>query len=117
MAKIKVTVDDDAFNKQLRDIKTYVDETLVKEMVKEYRKQTPIDGGNARRKTIRKRNSVIGNYAYAGVLDQGLYPNPPANGTGKTRSGYSTQAPKGMAEPTIKHIEDELDKFIKRSNK
>ena len=77
MAKITVTVDDKAFEKQLQSIKEYVEEGLVKEMVKEYRKQTPIDGGNARRKTIRKGSSVIGDYPYAGVLDQGLYPNPP----------------------------------------
>ena len=96
MAKITVTVDDKAFEKQLQSIKEYVEEGLVKEMVKEYRKQTPIDGGNARRKTIRKGSSVIGYYPYAGVLDQGLYPNPPKAGTGKTSGGYSTQAPEGM---------------------
>ena len=117
MAEIKVTVDDKAFQKQLQSIKDYVSEGLVKEMVDEYRQQTPIDTGNARRKTIRKRNSVVGNYGYAGVLDQGLFPNPPKEGTGKTSGGYSTQATRGMAEPTIEHVEKELDKFIKRSNR
>lgn len=117
MAKVKVIIDSSAFDKQLSDIERYVDETLVKQMVAEYKNNTPKDGGNARRNTKRKGNSVIGDYGYAGVLDQGLFPRNPVNGTGKTSNGYSTQAPKGMATPTLKYIKNQLENFIKRSNK
>ena len=117
MGKVKVIIDSSAFDKQVSDIRKYVDETLVKEMVAEYKKNTPKASGNARSKTKRKGNSVIGDYGYAGVLDDGLFPNPPKAGTGKTSGGYSTQAPKGMAEPTLKYVESQLEAFIKRSNK
>ncbi len=117
MAKVKVIIDSSAFDKQLSDIERYVDETLIKQMVAEYKKNTPKASGNARSKTKRKGNSVIGDYGYAGVLDQGLFPNPPKAGTGKTTGGYSTQAPKGMATPTLKYIKNQLENFIKRSNK
>jgi hypothetical protein len=117
MAKVKVIFDSSAFDKQLSDIEKYIDEKLVKDMVKEYKKNTPIAGGNARRNTKRKGNSVIGDYAYAGVLDDGLFPNPPKVGTGKTANGYSTQARRGMATPTLEYVEKELENFIKRGNK
>jgi hypothetical protein len=117
MAKGKVIVDSSAFDKQVLDIQKYIDETLVKQMVAEYKKNTPIASGNARRKTKRKGNSVIGDYAYAGVLDDGLFPNPPKAGTGKTVSGFSRQAPKGMYIPTLEYVEKQLEAFIKRSNK
>lgn len=112
-----MTVDTSAFDKQMSDVQRYVDETLIKEMVKEYKSNTPVASGNARSKTKRKGNSVIGDYGYAGVLDDGLFPNPPKAGTGKTRNGYSTQAPKGMAEPTLKFVEKQLETFIRRSNR
>lgn len=117
MAKGKVIVDSTAFDKQVSDIERYIDETLVRQMVEEYRKNTPKASGNARRNTRRKGNSVVGDYGYAGVLDQGLFPNPPKAGTGKTTGGYSTQAPKGMATPTIKYVQNQLEAFIKRSNR
>lgn len=36
------------------------------------------------------------NLPYAGVVEFGLYPNPPKNPTGKTVNGFSKQAPSGM---------------------
>lgn len=125
MAKGKVIIDSSAFDKQLSDIERYVDETLIREMVAEYKKNTPkggpppagTTGGNARRNTKRKGNSVIGDYGYAGVLDDGLFPKSPKGGFGKTTGGYSTQAPKGMATPTLNYVEKQLENFIKRSNK
>ena len=125
MAKVKVLVDSTAFDKQIADVQKYVDETLIKQMVKEYKKNTPVGGpppagttgGNARRNTKRKGNSVVGDYAYAGVLDDGLFPRSPKGGYGKTTGGYSKQATRGMAEPTLIYVEDKLEDFIKRSNK
>ena len=101
MAKAKVIIDTSAFDKQ---------------MVDEYKKNTPVAGGNARRNTKRVGNSVVGDYAYAGVLDDGLFPNPPKAGTGKTQGGYSTQAKRGMATPTLEYVAEQLQAFVKRSN-
>ena len=117
MAKVKAIIDTSAFDQQISDIERYTNERLVKEMLKEYKKNTPKDSGNARSRTKRKGNSVIGDYGYAGVLDDGLFPNPPKVGTGKTTNGYSTQATKGMATPTLEYVKDRLEAFIKRSNK
>lgn len=71
--------------------------------------------------TIQKMNSVVNgwnargsifltnNVKYIGVLEYGLYPNPPKNGTGKTAGGFSIQAPNGMArlsrEEAMTHIQ------------
>ena len=46
--------------------------------------------GNARRKTQLRGNEIQANYPYAQRLEE----------------GYSTQAPKGMTEPTIEEIRD-----------
>jgi hypothetical protein len=54
--------------------------------------QTPILKGNARRHTRLVNDKIEANYAYAERLDD----------------GYSKQAPKGMVEPTEKHIEKVL---------
>jgi hypothetical protein len=114
MAKVTLTVDEKLFKKQMRKIDRYVDYTMPREALKQYKKNTPIDGGNARRNTKRRGKTIIGDYGYAGVLDDGLFPNPPKAGTGKTRGGYSTQALKGMAQPTIQKLQDLLDKYVKK---
>jgi len=120
MAKITVELDDKAFQRQLSDIVKYTEERMVKEMVKEYGRNTPkggpppsgTRGGNAKKNTKRKGNSVVGDYPYAGVLDDGLFPRNPTGGYDKTTGGYSKQAPKGMAEPTIDHIKKLFNKYV-----
>ena len=62
---------------------------------------TPYRTGNAKSKTSLTGNSIRANYPYAGRLDE----------------GYSKQAPSGMTEPTIEHIEKKLiPKAIRRAN-
>ena len=114
MAKITFTVNDKLYRKQMAKIERYVNRTLPNVALKVYKKNTPVDSGNARRKTIKRSNTIIGNYAYAGVLDDGLFPNPPKAGTGKTSNGYSTQATKGMATPTIKELRKQFNAFVRR---
>lgn len=46
--------------------------------------------GNARRKTVLKNNEIQANYPYAQRLEE----------------GYSSQAPKGMTEPTLEKVRD-----------
>ena len=46
--------------------------------------------GNARRKTVLRSNEIQANYPYAQRLEE----------------GWSSQAPKGMTEPTIQEVRD-----------
>lgn len=58
---------------------------------------TPVKTGNAKRNTKKSGNSIDANYPYAEVLDQG-------RGYRDGQMRGSTQAPKGMTEPTIEHL-------------
>lgn len=39
---------------------------------------------------------------YASTVEYGLYPDPPKGGAGKTRNGFSTQAPDGMVRVAVR---------------
>lgn len=56
--------------------------------------KTPKRSGNAQDMTYLKNNIIYANYPYAQRLDE----------------GWSKQAPKGMTEPTLKHVRE----YIKR---
>lgn len=62
-----------------------------------FKKTTPIQSGNARRRTRREDQKIVADYPYAERLDQ----------------GSSRQAPDGMSEPTIEFIEKEFDKRLR----
>lgn len=94
---------------------------LPKLMLEEFKKNTPRgQTGNAKRNTKlkKKRNGfeILGDYNYSGVIDRGEYPNPPKQGTGKTRGGYSTQAPKGMVDPTLDYGNKKFAEYIRRNS-
>ena len=114
----KFTVDDKAFKKDLKKVRKYLDRTFPKQVLRDFKENTPKDSGNARRKTkmrtIFNGKVIIADYPYSGVIDKGQYPNPPKQGTGKTRDGYSTQAPKGIIKPTLKQAEEHLNRFLRR---
>lgn len=59
-------------------------------------KNTPIDTGNARRRTTKTNNSIEASYPYAKRLDE----------------GYSHQSPDGMVKPTLKAMTDYIRKQI-----
>ena len=91
-------VNDKIYKRKIKKLQRYVANRLPKETLKEFKENTPRDKGNARRNTkLIKRTTrgftIKGDYPYSGVIDRGEYPNPPKQGTGKTRGGYSTQAP------------------------
>lgn len=114
-----IKVNDKVYKRKIKKLERYIANRLPKETLNEFKNNTPVDRGNARRKTRIKDKSkrgftIIGDYDYSGVIDQGKYPNPPAKGTGKTRGGYSTQSPKGMSEPTMNMIRKKIRKFIGR---
>ena len=118
MAGPTFKVDDKDFTDKINKLIKYTEDTLPKKLLKEFKRLTPIDSGNARRKTKlqkkKDKNIIDANYPYARVLDEGMFPNPPKKGTGKTHKGYSTQALDGMSSPTIEKGQDLLDKYIRK---
>jgi len=120
MDKFTIKIDDKKFTQMINRVTKYITNTLPKEALAEYKANTPRDSGFARNNTkltsSGNKKVINGNYAYAGVLDQGMFPNPPKKGTGKTSGGFSTQAPKGMSEPTIDFIEDQLKDLANKAS-
>jgi hypothetical protein len=72
------------------------DKELTKVAFQEWRSNTPVRSGNARRNTKYKQDEIHANYAYAKRLDE----------------GYSKQSPDGMSKPTIeavrRYLKDEV---------
>ena len=122
MATKKTTLNAKAFKKDMKKLQKYINGKFAKEVLTDFKNETPEDSGYGKRHTKSrvKRNVSVSIYAtdkykdYINVLDEGLFPNPPAEGTGKTRGGYSTQATRGMSTPTVKKAEKNLNKFIRR---
>lgn len=80
--------------KELAGLPAYlIDEAL--DLTKD---NTPVASGNARNKTIKSGNKIVSNYAYAGRLND----------------GYSKQAPKGFTKPTIKQLDNEAKKYVRK---
>lgn len=77
------------------------------ESLKEYRDLTPVDKGNARRKTVLRGNTIQANYPYAQVLDEGR-----SKRDGQMRG--STQAPQGMTRPWQQWFQKHIDNIMKR---
>lgn len=84
MIKIDTKVQNN-FGPMTKAIKAQLN-NLPKEAHAEFVKLTPIDTGNARRKTTLKNTTIEANYPYAVRLDR----------------GWSKQAPNGMIEPFLK---------------
>ena len=63
-----------------------------------FKAHTPIRTGNARRRTVFKKDTIIAAYPYAQQLDD----------------GRSRQAPDGMSRPTEAFIQKTTDKIMKR---
>ena len=86
----------DRLNKVLSTLNS---QNIAKEAFTKFKDVTPVKSGNAKRSTKLQGTTINADYAYANVLDKGRH---------MTRRGMrgSDQAPKGMTEPTIKHIRD-----------
>lgn len=85
-------------NDRLKQLKTNLSARVIAaEAYREFYKLTPERSGNAKRNTRLRNDEIQADYPYAQRLDE----------------GYSRQAPRGMTEPTIKHIK----KFIKKQEK
>ena len=94
---MRIRVNDRQFEKLIDDLEG-VPTDLIKSAGAYYKSITPIDSGNARRKTSVKGKSIHADYAYADRLD----------------NGYSRQAPRGMSEPTIDYIDREMERLLRR---
>ena len=95
-----VRLDRDTITPSIARIRAALD-LLPDRAYKEWVKQTPIQSGNARRKTRLVKTAQGGiidaAYPYAQRLDE----------------GYSTQAPRGMSEPVQKFIEREIKRIMR----
>lgn len=116
--KFRIEYDDTDFQGEMAKLQRYMNTVLPTEMYNEYKINTPIESGNARRKTrlVYKRDAaeIRADYDYATVLDQGLYPNPPKAGKRKTVGGYSKQAPRGMATPTLEKAQELVYEYVRK---
>lgn len=85
-------------DKRLREIqRAATPESLAKEVYKYFVEITPIDKGNARRRTKLNGDTIHADYPYATRLDK----------------GYSNQAKDGMSKPTL----DKLSQLVKNNLK
>lgn len=91
-----VRLDKDTISPSIRKMKAAL-ELLPQQAYKEWVKDTPIDTGNARRKTRLNKNTIEAQYPYAQRLDE----------------GSSKQAPKGMSVPVQKFVEQQMRKIIR----
>lgn len=96
MSGLKVSVEyKDNWTSDLKKIQADL-RRLPAEAHKEFVQLTPIDRGNARRKTTLKGNVIDANYPYAQRLNE----------------GWSKQAPRGMEEPWTKWLENKFKKIL-----
>ena len=109
---MKASVNFNSFNKSMQGLEK-VAETVFDDAYDFFKKTTPIGKpstwkskppvgykpGNARRNTRKDHitKTITGDYAYSERLDE----------------GYSKQAPDGMIQPTIEHIEKRLNQLVR----
>jgi hypothetical protein len=86
-------------DKRLKEIQAAArPESIAKEVFDYFVNITPIDNGNARRRTKLNGDTIHANYAYATRLND----------------GYSNQAKDGMSKPTLKKLSDLVKNNLKR---
>lgn len=78
---------------------TLNDRNIAQHAIDIFKEETPVDTGNARRRTMLKSNTIEADYPYAQVLNDGRRP------TTRGMRG-SKQAPEGMTKPTIARLRD-----------
>jgi hypothetical protein len=82
-------------NKRLQQLNALLTSAKLTDVAyKEFYGRTPIRTGNARSKTKKQNNEIEANYPYATRLD----------------NGYSSQAPRGMTQPTIDAVKEYIRK-------
>jgi len=81
-------------------LKALVDdiEGMPEEAHRVWLKNTPIDTGNARRRTRLQNRTIKAKYGYAQPLDE----------------GWSKQSPEGMFKPTVEHLKKWLKRKVRK---
>lgn len=83
--------------KALNQIQIKLDANKIADEGASYMKSiTPIDSGNARRNTFSRGDTIYAQYPYAKRLDE----------------GWSKQNTKGLIDPTIKHLQDLINRGL-----
>jgi hypothetical protein len=95
-----VKVDSKKVTKMLKELEG-MGPDVMKESGKFFKAKTPIASGNARRSTSTKNTTIKADYGYAARLD----------------GGWSSQAPQGMSDDTIKDIDQQVGKLVKKLNR
>ena len=95
-----VKVDSKAVTKMLKQLEG-IGPAVMEESGKFFKSVTPIRSGNAKRSTSTKDTTIKADYGYAARLDD----------------GWSRQAPRGMSDDTIKDIDQQVDKMVKKLNR
>ena len=103
MIEVDVKVED-LISGQLLQIRKELQKVPADGLV-EFKRLTPVDTGNARRRTTLQGDTIKANYPYAEVLDKGRHM------TNKGMRG-STQAPQGMTKPFGKWLDQRLRKIF-----
>jgi hypothetical protein len=105
MPNLKITVNTKALEAKIAKLEKDLD-NLPKETYQEFKKNTPIKSGNAKRNTKLKGSTISADYPYAGVLDKGRHM------TNRGMRG-SDQAPEGMTKPTLKFLTKRIREILK----
>ena len=105
MPNLKISLNTKDLEKKLEKLEKDLDK-LPQETFQEFKKNTPIKSGNAKRSTKLRGDSIVADYAYAGVLYKGRH---------MTNRGMrcSNQAPEGMTKPTIRFLKKRLKEITK----
>ena len=115
------------FKKNVRKAERIVFNKLPKEALREFKRVTPVESGNAKKQTKLTVSrpgsnfSITQDTAYSGVIDKGLYGKPPGSANSlKTTGGYSNKnirkaAPyRGLVSPTLAFIKRRLRRYFRR---
>lgn len=105
MANLKISLNTKDLEKKLEKLEKDLDK-LPQEVFQEFKNNTPIKSGNAKRKTTLKGDTIKADYPYAGVLDKGRHM------TSRGMRG-SNQAPEGMTKPTLQFLKKRIKEIFK----
>ena len=94
MIQVDIKIDDQ-LSRELKSIQQQL-KAYPQEALAEFKSLTPIDRGNARRRTTLKNDRIEANYPYAQRLDQ----------------GWSKQAPQGMTKPFEQWVKSKVKKIF-----
>ena len=106
---VKLTVDTSGFEQAMNDA-VKLPSSIIQDAYKYFVDTTPIKSGYAKSNTVLQGDTIIADYPYAEVLDQGR------RMTSRGMRG-STQAPNGMTEPTLEYIQSVAEQQVNKIGK